>query len=117
MDYTTETENRFSSLICICGILSIMSVFTGIFPLILGAIGVLLSCIGHRKGATRTPSETLGLATSIIGLGIGCFLFYFAFATVLIPYYTDPEAFAKIQEIYQAYGFDLKSLLDGAMPR
>lgn len=112
MNYRYDTlENRFTSASMALGVFSILTSFTGVLPAVLGGLGVLLVVIGHRRNQQKTPAEILGFLSSFTGLAIGMYLTITTVVTIIIPYYTDPDAFAKVNEMYKAYGVDLGELL------
>lgn len=115
MDYQLSEQNRFSVVILVFGIISMASLFTGIFPLIFGGLGLTFAIIGHRKNMIRRTPEKLGMTFSIIGLSLGILMTVLAICTILIPYYTDPQVFDQINELYKSYGVDLQGLLNGNM--
>lgn len=116
MNYSYDTlENRFTTVSIALGVFSILTSFTGILPSILGGLGILLIVIGHRRNQPKTPAEVLAFLSSLAGLTIGIIMIITTLLTVVIPYYTDPEVFAQVNEMYKAYGVDLEEML-GTLP-
>lgn len=114
--YTDTSENQFATAILTFGALSVITVFTGIFPSLLGGIGLILCVVGHKKGSLRTPGEMLGMVLCATGIVLGIAMVVLAFVSILLPYYNDPELFAQINEVYKNYGIDLQGMIEGMMP-
>lgn len=116
--YTQNNSIRsFSIASVVFGILSLITCCTGILPLAAGGLSILFVVLSHRQGKALTPMSLVGLILSVIGITLGLFLTIISIVYVIIPMFTDPEAYQELNTFYQNfYGMSLDEMLGSWNP-
>lgn len=116
--YTQNNSIRsFSIASVVFGILSLITCCTGILPLAAGGLSILFVVLSHRHGKALTPMSLVGLILSVIGITLGLFLTIISIVYVIIPMFTDPEAYQELNTFYQNfYGMSLDEMLGSWNP-
>ena len=83
MDYQYRQNNKFSTASCALGGLSLLAIFTGIFSIPLGALGILFAALSKRD-KKMDFSAKFGCILSAIGLGSGLALTIFVYVTLIL---------------------------------
>jgi len=76
----SDKENSFGIAAVILGILSVLTFFTIIFPIILGILGLIFALIQRKRNNNRWA--TAGIVLSIIGIILGVVLGFIAVKAV-----------------------------------
>lgn len=69
--YQPKPKNTFATAAMILGICSLMSLFTIVLPIPLGALAILFAILSKRKGEKAEAAAVSGIITAIIGVTIG----------------------------------------------
>ncbi len=117
-------KSPFSKASLIMGILALLTIATGVFPLFFGALGILFAILSRRKGKTLDTSALWGAVTSVIGLCIAIVMFIITLM-MLPTLLKDPTYREQLnsfsQSMYgtsfdemleESYGIDLDELLE-----
>lgn len=116
-------QNPFVTATLITGLLSLLSICTGILPLPLGALGILFAILSHRKGQRLETPAFVGLLSSIIGMAVALAMLIMSFVTLpsMLRNDTYREQLNSISEsmygvsfddmLESGYGIDLDELL------
>lgn len=105
-------KNTFGMASCICGILALATMCTGILPIPFGSLSILFAVLGHRKGKSLDTPSIAGIALSVVGLLFSAFIIFYAFK--ILPTMLENEAFREQMNTtsQQIYGIDLDDLLE-----
>lgn len=113
-----RNTSTFAVASLVLGILSLVTLCTGILPIPLGALGILFAALLHRKGRSMPPQATAGLVTSICGLIMGLFITVGAcvYTFVEMPMLLrDPAYRQQLNETCeQMYGMSFDDLMQQA---
>lgn len=130
--YTPPKPNTFATLSFVFGIASVALLCTGVFPIPLGALGILFAILS-RRGKKMEGSAIGGCITSAIGLGSGLIMTIMVYVMLIfgavnsvmenpdgIP--TDPNVLTDqlmesiygedYKEIFEQYGIDYDKMMD-----
>ena len=88
MDYHYRQNNKFSTASCAMGGLSLLTLFTGVFAIPLGALGVLFAVLS-KQGKKMDSSASFGCILSGIGLGGGLALTIFVYVTMFFTLFNN----------------------------
>ena len=112
MDYNNNSIRSFSLASVIFGALSLLTCFTGIFPLIGGGLGILFAVLSRREDRPFASLSWWGVVLSCLGLFMGAMILTFAIVYYIIPMLTDPAFYQEMNTFYQNnYGISLDELL------
>lgn len=101
------TNPRFGGAAFGCGIAALATTLTGVFPIILGALGLIFTNLSRRRGAGYPSRAKAGMIMSIIGIVIGLFLTINSFIYV-VTMMNSEEFYNEINTTYQMlYGEDI----------
>ena len=120
----TTRKNPFSKASLIMGIIALLTIATGVLPLVFGALGILFAILSHRKGKPLTTSALWGAVTSTIGVSIAIVMF--VVTIIMLPTLLKDPAYREqintfSQSIYgvpfdqvleESYGIDLDKILE-----
>lgn len=129
--YIRPERNTMATASLILGVASLAMLCTGILPIPLGALGVLLAVLSRRRGRMPQPGS-LGCALSCAGMAGGLFLTLAVYITMLIGMIRsiDPSDFqdmdrsdlmdqmmeslygSEYKELFRQYGIDYDALMD-----
>lgn len=130
--YTPPRPNTFATISLVLGIASVALLCTGIFPIPLGALGILFAVLS-RRGKKLEGSATGGCITSALGLGLGLIMTIMVYIMMIfgavnsvmsdfenIP--SDPDARndyiwesiygEDYKEIFEQHGIDYDKMMD-----
>lgn len=68
-------KSPFSKASLIMGVLALLTIATGVLPLIFGSLGILFAILSRRKGTPLDTAALWGSVTSVIGLCIAIVMF------------------------------------------
>lgn len=71
--YVSSEKNSFANVSLILGICSLILLCTGVFSIVLGALGILFAVLSRKTGKMISSAKT-GFVLSLIGLLSGLFL-------------------------------------------
>lgn len=102
----------FSIAAAVCGLLSMMTCFTIVLSVPLGALGILFAVLAHRKGKRMNNTCATGLIFSSVGLVSALLLILYTF--IMLPTLMKNEAFRNQLDTMskQMYGVDFTELLE-----
>lgn len=108
----TVRKNPFAKASLIMGVLALLTIATGVFPLLFGALGVLFAILSHRKHKPLDTSALFGAVTSTIGLSIAIVMF--AITLMLLPtLLKDPEYREQLNTFSESmYGASFDDVLE-----
>ncbi|MBD5460338.1 MAG: cytochrome d ubiquinol oxidase subunit II [Lachnospiraceae bacterium] len=129
--YIRPERNTMATASLILGVASLVMLCTGILPIPLGALGVLLAVLSRRGGRMPQPGG-LGCALSCAGMAGGLFLTLAVYITMLIGMIgsIDPSDLqnmdrsdlmnqmmeslygSEYKELFRQYGIDYDALMD-----
>lgn len=120
MDQKTISKNSitaFSIAALVFGVLSLVTCCTGILPIAAGGLSILFVVLSRRQGQPLPQLSVLGLVLSCIGILLGLFLTTITLVYVIIPMFTDPNAYQELNTFYKTYyGMSLDEMLGGWDP-
>lgn len=109
-----QRKNVFAPVILIMGILSCLTICTGIIPLFTGSLGVIFFLIGHRKQGPLSAVELIGASICVSCLIVCTLLLIYTMIAIVIPILTDPAAYEQWDAYYRStLGISLDDLLGG----
>jgi hypothetical protein len=96
----------------IMGVLALLTIATGVLPLLFGALGVLFAILSHRKRKPLDTSALLGAVTSAIGLSIAIVMF--AITIMMLPtMLKDPEYREQLNSLTESmYGASFDEVME-----
>lgn len=101
------TNARFGGAAFGCGIASIATLFTGVFSLMLGALGLIFANLSRRRGVGYPARAKAGMVMSIIGMVIGAIITLNSFIYVYTVMGSE-EFYNEFNSTYQMiYGEEL----------
>ena len=102
----------FSIAAAVCGLLSMMTCFTIVLSVPLGALGILFAVLAHRKGKRMNNTCTTGLIFSCVGLVSALLMILYTF--VMLPTLMKNEVFRNQLDTMsrQMYGVDFTELME-----
>lgn len=109
MDYQpTQKRNPFIIAALAAGIFSLLSICTGILPLILGSLGILFALLSRRKGKRLETPAFIGMITSIMSIAFSLVIIIMSFAA--LPAMLKSSEYRKqlneVSESMYGYSFD-----------
>ncbi len=93
--------NGFEAFAVLLGIGSITVFCTGVFSIILGALGILFVCLAHRHGRKLSRSCRMALITSLLGMVAGIALTAYTLVNTVIPFLSDPAQREQLNSYYE----------------
>ncbi len=113
MEYqNTSAANPFAKASLIMGIISILTMITGVLPLPFGALGILFAVLSHKK---KKPLETpafIGAITSTIGMSLSIVLIAIS-AAMLPTMLRSPQYREQLNnDVESMYGISFDELLE-----
>lgn len=109
------TNRRFGGAAFGCGIASLVMVMTGVFSIILGALGVLFASLSRRRGKGYPARAKAGMTMSVIGMIVGLLITVYSVVTVLQnpdAFYQDTQNFYRILNGEELTTEDYESLFE-----
>jgi len=120
----TVRKNPFSKASLIMGVFALLTIATGVLPMLFGALGVLFAILSHRKRKPLDTSALLGAVTSAIGLSISIVML--VITIMMLPtLLRDPEYREQLntfsesmygatfdEVLEESYGIDLDKVLE-----
>lgn len=105
-------NNHFGMASCICGIIAMATMCTGILPLITGSLSIIFAVMGHRKGRRMESTSLAGIAFSSVALLFVGFILFYSFK--VLPVLLQDETFHKqMSYMYESmYGEDFDSFIE-----
>lgn len=105
-------KNTFAIASCILGLLALVTICTGVFPLVFGSLSILFAILSHRKGRNMDNPAIAGIALSSIGLLFAVFILFFTFK--MLPSMLENEAFREQMNYtsQQLYGTDFDTIME-----
>lgn len=105
-------KNTFAIASCICGILALMTICTGVFPIPLGALSILFAVLSHRKGRALDNAAIAGITLSAIGLLFAVFIV--GYVLKMLPSMLENDAFREQMNYtsQQMYGVDFDTVME-----
>ncbi|MCQ2493991.1 MAG: DUF4190 domain-containing protein [Lachnospiraceae bacterium] len=101
------TNPKFGGAAFGCGIASLATLFTGVFSIGLGALGIIFAALSRRRGKGYPARAKSGLVMSVIGLLVGAFITANSLVYVYSIMGTD-EFYNEFNTTYQMlYGEEL----------
>ena len=82
-----EKIDAFSVASIVCGMISIILCWTGLFYIPAGALGILFAILSRRKSKPMPSMSLTGIILSCIGIAMGVLVLIFSLYKIL----TDPE--------------------------
>ncbi len=122
-NYGSDKESSFASVALIMGILAILSICTGLLPLIFGGLGILFATLAKRRKQPLATPAIIGIVSSIFAMSISFFILVFSFIQLPIML-KDPDMRQELNDTYKAVsgmtfdemmeqsGIDIDALLD-----
>lgn len=124
MDYqTTPKQNPFVMASLIMGLLALITICTGILPLLFGSLGIIFAVLANRKGKRMETPAFIGVITSVVGLAMSSVIVVMSFA-MLPTMLKSPEYREQLNTVSESmygitfdemmeegYGIDLDELL------
>lgn len=122
MDYQSYESNQnqantvrktpFAKASLIMGVLALLTIATGVLPLLFGALGILFAVLSHRKRKPLDTSALLGAVTSAIGLSIAVVMF--AITIMMLPtMLKDPEYREQLNSLTESmYGATFDEVME-----
>lgn len=113
MDYqSSQKQNPFVVATLITGLLSLLSICTGILPLPLGALGVLFAVLSRRKGQRLETSAFVGVISSVMGMALSIVIIIMSFAA-LPSMLKSPEYREQLNSVSEAmYGMSFDDMIE-----
>ncbi len=113
MEYQNiPAANSFAKASLILGVLSILTVMTGILPLPLGALGILFAVLSHRKRKSLETPAFIGSITSVIGMSLSIVLIALAI-TMMPTMLRDPAYRKQLDNMTESmYGISFDEMLE-----
>ncbi len=107
----TPPRNSFAIASCVCGILALLTICTGLLPIPLGALSILFACLSHRRKQSFATPAIAGIALSIVGFLFSVVVLFYTF--LLMPQMLADEAFREQLNItsQQMYGIDFDTMM------
>lgn len=110
-EMNTYSIRSFALASMICGILALMTFFTGFFSLITGGLGIMFAVLSRREDRPFPSLSWWGVVFSCIGIFMGALVLIYAIMTILIPLMTDPNYYQEMNTMYQnLYGINLDDI-------
>lgn len=130
--YTPPKPNTFATLSLVLGIASLALLCTGIFPIPLGALGILFAILS-RRGKKLEGSAIGGCISSAIGLGLGLIMTIMVYVMMIFgavnsimenpeSLSADPDVLTDqlmesiygedYKEIFEQYGIDYDEMME-----
>ncbi len=107
-----KKANPFAIASMILGILSILSIITGVFPLIFGSLSILFVILSRRKNTPLEAPALAGSITACIGILLSVFLLIVSFA-LLPTLMNDPEYRNQLNSVSQSmYGISFDEVME-----
>ncbi len=105
-------KNTFAMASCILGLLALVTICTGVFPVVFGALSILFAVLSHRKGRNLDNGAIAGIAMSALGLLFATFILFFTFK--MLPTMLENEAFREQMNYtsQQIYGVDFDTIME-----
>lgn len=101
----------FSIAALVFGILSLVTLCTGLLPIPLGAMGILFAILTYRRGRKLPSLSLTGLCLSCVGMVFGIALYVYTLVTVM-PLLENPEYRKELNTYYESVlGISLDELL------
>lgn len=126
MDYRQPApatrRNPFTIASLVLGICSLLTMCTAVFPLPLGALGILFAILSYRRGRRMDTLAVTGIATSCAGLFFSLVIFGITFAMMptmlrdpeyrdMLNRYSESMYGQSYDDLFEnAYGIDLDDL-------
>lgn len=110
--YAQDGPSPFAKASLITGIIALLTIMTGVLPLIFGSLSILFAILSHKK---NTPLESRALFGSITGaIGLAFATVMIVISVTLIPtILRDPEYRAQFNATTQSmYGVTFDELLE-----
>lgn len=109
----TPKKSPFILASLILGILSLITICTGILPLPLGALGILFAILSYRKGRHFDTMALAGLLTSIVGMSVSIVIIIMSF--MMLPSMLKSEDYRnQLNSVSEAmYGITFDDMLEG----
>ncbi len=104
-------RNTFAIASCVCGVLALATICTGILPIPLGALSILFACLSHRRKRNLETPAIAGIALSAVGLLFSAVLVLYTF--LLLPQLLKDENFRQQLDdtSQQMYGMDFDAIM------
>lgn len=105
------TNRRFANAAFACGIISLVSLWSGVFSIVFGGLGVMFANLSRRKGKAYPGRGRAGHTLAMIGLIIGLVITIYTAYILIESYLTNGTYFQQFESTYRSfYGkdFDLK---------
>ncbi len=121
--YGSDKESSFGSAALFMGILAILSIYTIVFPVLFGCLGLLFAHLAKRRRRPLPGNASVGVTTSIIGICLSVIIFITSLLT-LPGQLKDPQFRQELNATYEALsgqtfdevleqsGIDLDALLE-----
>lgn len=107
----TAKPSGFSIAALVFGILSLVTLCTGLLPIPLGALGILFAILTYRKGKKLPALSLTGLCLCCVGMVFGIALYVYTLVTVM-PLLENPEYRKELNTYYESVlGISLDELL------
>ncbi len=104
--------NGFEVAACICGVLSLLALCTGIFAISIGCLGLVFALLYRRKGVPMSTPAFAGMCMSLVGIILGITITVFVTVNYILPMLNDPAAMQELVEYYKSvYGYDFSEVL------
>ena len=113
MEYQIRPKkSAFSTASMFLGIFALLSLATVFLPLPLAVLGILFSCLAHRKGRKREAACLVGLISSIVALIVSTFTIVASVA--MLPTLLKDPAYRKQLDIIteQLYGDSFDDMVE-----
>ncbi len=110
--YTSDEPSPFAKAALITGIIALVTIMTGILPLIFGSLSILFAVLSHKK---NTPLESRALWGGIIGsVGLALAVAMIVVTITLLPtILKDPEYRAQLNaQTESMYGVPFDELME-----
>lgn len=107
----TAKPSGFSIAALVFGILSMVTLCTGLLPIPLGALDILFAILTYRRGKKLPSLSITGLCLSCVGMIFGIALYTYTAVTVM-PLLENPEYRKELNTYYESIlGISLDELL------
>ena len=102
----------FSIAAAVCGLLSMMTCFTIVLSVPLGALGILFAVLAHRKGKKMNNTCITGLIFSCVGLVSALIMILYTF--IMLPTLMKNDVFRNQLNTMtkQMYGVDFTEFME-----
>lgn len=112
MDYQVPSKNGFSQACLVFGILSVVTILTGVLPLFFGSLCILFGILSKKSNAPYDSSAKIGFGCGAAGFTLS--LAFMVVITIFLPTFFKDDTFRQqLDDTYeQLYGVDFEGFLE-----